>query len=829
MVRRMNWFVSGIALVSLVLLSLPAMAVTTWQPTGGPEGVVIYDVAIDPTDSQTVYVGAETGGVYKTSNGGVSWNPANSGLPRYSVYSLIIDPANHQTIYAAMIDENGNGGGIYKSIDGGGSWQPTLLTPVSSLAIDPADSQTLYAGTLSGGVIKSGDGGSTWALCIFTLSGGDFPVIQLAIDPTSTQTIYAVTYFEGSMYKSTNGGVTWQPVIGNLTGNSSIINTVSIDPSKHDGIYIGTEDGVYKSINGGISWSQAGSELFYTSVGCIAIDPSSSQTIYASVYNDRNSTDILYKSTDGGDSWHEISNGLPSDNSFFVALAIAPTAPQTLYGGYTWMFKTMDGGNSWNAINKGLNCTNVYALAVEPGNSQTIYAGSDTIIYKSTDGGNTWSASKTGLKDDYDIITYLAVDPVNTHNIYAGTYSSGVIKSIDGGVSWSPAKTWPSSSASYNHCVVIDPSNPQIVYTGTYDGAFKSVDGGDSWSAINGLNSSYVFSIAVDPTSSQTIYAGTGDGVFKSINGGASWSSVGIGTTGEEKLTTNLVIDPVNSQTIYAGTGGGIFKSTDGGETWTGINTRLKGETHWILLAVNPINPLIIYVHTSKGMFATTNGGESWSAADSGLNGLWVPSMVFDSGNSQILYAGTEGRGVLTSLAIPDIPTITTAAPLPSGTYNVNYNKILAATGATKPYTWSVVSGDIPAGITFDAAKGALKGKPTGWGDFTFTVQVADKYGYKSTKDFTLSILVPPLTITTTSLPCGKVGSSYKKVLAGKGGVKPYAWSVSAGALPGGLALDAATGTISGKPTAPGAYSFTIRLMDESKQAVAKEVTLMVK
>jgi len=191
---------------------------------------------------------------------------------------------------------------------------------------------------------------------------------------------------------------------------------------------------------------------------------------------------------------------------------------------------------------------------------------------------------------------------------------------------------------------------------------------------------------------------------------------------------------------------------------------------------------------------------------------------------------GNVSSGATSKIKVTVAPLdITSTSPLPSGTYGVNYSKTLAASGGTKPFTWSVISGTLPTGISLGVSNGALRGKPTGWGDYAFTVQVVDKQGNIDTGEFTLTILVPQLTIATTSLPGGRVGASYKKVLAGKGGVKPYVWSISTGDLPDGLTLDSASGTISGKPTAAGTYNFTIQLADDRPEAVMKDVTLVVK
>jgi hypothetical protein len=176
------------------------------------------------------------------------------------------------------------------------------------------------------------------------------------------------------------------------------------------------------------------------------------------------------------------------------------------------------------------------------------------------------------------------------------------------------------------------------------------------------------------------------------------------------------------------------------------------------------------------------------------------------------------------SLTINAAPSITTAS-LPAGMVGVAYSQTLAETGGTTPFTWSVSSGTLPAGLTLSAA-GVLSGTPTTAGTSSFTIKVTDAVGAASTKAFSLTINAA-LSITTASLPSGTVGVAYSQTLAGTGGTTPYTWSISAGTLPAGLTLSAA-GVLSGTPTAAGTSSFTIKVTDAVGTASTKAFSLTI-
>jgi hypothetical protein len=185
--------------------------------------------------------------------------------------------------------------------------------------------------------------------------------------------------------------------------------------------------------------------------------------------------------------------------------------------------------------------------------------------------------------------------------------------------------------------------------------------------------------------------------------------------------------------------------------------------------------------------------------------------------------AQTGIKALSVTVLVP--PTITTAS-FPTAEENVAYNTAVAATGGTPAYTWSITVGSLPAGLTLNVNTGAITGSATSTGTSNFTVQVTDANSLSSNK--ALSITVAGPTITTTSLPNGTQNVAYNTTVVATGGTTPYTWSLSAGTLPAGLSLNAATGAISGTPTATGTVNFTVRVTDTNSATTTKALSITI-
>jgi photosystem II stability/assembly factor-like uncharacterized protein len=392
-------------------------------------------LAIDPKNSSTLYAAA-LGGVFKSSNGGTSWE--KTGLPlSYNSFAphniLAIDPQNPKIIYTAYNADNGPG--ILKSTDGASTWSVVnsglSATYVSFLAIDPQNPITIYAGT-SVGLVKTTNGGANWQAVDAGLPAG-YGVKSLVIDPKESSSVYAGIpgpwvalsgQRGGGVFKSSDGGVSWSvPNAGPGTGFFD--GALAIDPQNPSNLYAsgfdciaGCLSNVSKSKDGGASWTTA--NLGPGAGGVLAIDPQEPSTLYAG-------GGMLFKSADGGATWCPLA--LPQEPRPeceeclpVVVLAIDPQSTSTVYaGGSGGVFKSTDGGASWNAV---IPSPYVSALVIDQQDSNTVYASIGAEVFKSTDGATTWSRAKTGLKTTF--VTTLAIDPRNPNTVYAGTAGGGI-------------------------------------------------------------------------------------------------------------------------------------------------------------------------------------------------------------------------------------------------------------------------------------------------------------------------------------------------------------------------------------------------------------------
>jgi hypothetical protein len=180
------------------------------------------------------------------------------------------------------------------------------------------------------------------------------------------------------------------------------------------------------------------------------------------------------------------------------------------------------------------------------------------------------------------------------------------------------------------------------------------------------------------------------------------------------------------------------------------------------------------------------------------------------------------------NLVISASLTISTPVTLPIGSVGVPYSMSLVATGGSGGYQWKITSGTLPAGLALAASTGAISGTPAGSGTFVFTVDVTDSAGHAASQQFSLTIASGIAVSTPAQLPSGSVGGAYSQTLTAVGGTPPYRWAVTSGTLPGGLALNPATGVISGTPLANGTFHFTVQVTDNTGATASLQFTLII-
>jgi photosystem II stability/assembly factor-like uncharacterized protein len=558
-----------------------------------------FSFVIDPSNTSTLYAGCQStnlnsgGRLFKSTDGGTTWNAASSGLPAVTepwppnvrVNALAIDPVHPGTLYAAIGANVSYGGGLFQSTDGAGSWNAVSGLPdslfIDAVAVDPQNPNTLYVGG-NYGVFRSTDGAASW-----TRAGHELNVWSLAVDPLDSGSVYALN--DRGILKSTDGGGSWRVVSPQGTADDPFpykFGWVVVAPGEGgpSTVYAGgNARGVFKSLDGGSTWTLATSGLFATSIDSLAIDPQNPITVYTG------DGAGLYESPDGAVSW-SATPILPGVGVF--ALANDPQEPGTVYAsGPNGLYKSIDSGASWVQSPVAPAWTDlaapIFPLAVDTRNPGTVYSGG----FKSTDGGASWAKLAVGP-------TALAIDPQDSATLYAGTITGIAGKlsvlSISGGVR-------------------------------------KSVDGGRSWSDVNTVAQSYgVSSLTVDPTNSSVVYAQTGK-VDCSESYDCSDGSGGNSGYGDPNsdLTKN---------------GLGLFRSADGGATWAKLD--LPGDPfQFQLLGVDPQGTL--YAWATAELVRSMDGGATWNALPTAGLSSGVSVLAFDPQNLNHLFAGTGGGGVV--------------------------------------------------------------------------------------------------------------------------------------------------------------------------------------
>jgi len=611
-----------------------------WTNIGPGSPGVVAPVAVDPHGSGTIYVGSVGGGVRKSLDNGATWSTVDAGLTATAVYSLAVEPTNSQTVYAGAFDARATvPGGVFKTTDGGSSWMlldstratvPTSLVPdphtpgvvfmgllggairrltnggttsqtvfngtalVNSIVIDPLAKNIVYAATL-GGLVKmtSIDEGKTWSSVRLTLQ----PLWGMAIDPLNDSILYVATTVSG-VWRSDDGGVTWQS-----TGALPVVPyALAVDSSPAHTVYVATSNGVWESANDGAAWQTT--SLTDTRVMSIAIG--SDGVLYAGT------TSGPAVSRDFGASWNYPDPDEGGAQAFGYAVAVDPNAGCKLFASTLGsdLFISDNDGESWTRVGTDFAAPESRRIAVDPTDSNRVYAGSSfSGLFKSTDGGATWARRDFGSGNAY--VWVPAVDPVSPNIVYAGTRGEGLFQSEDYGENWKPVLGLPINVEG----ITVDHRNHNEVFAaavaGGMGGVFRSHNQGETWDKIPVL-ARPAWSITIVGGDSPVVYATTKtDGVYRSLDGGTTWQPINIGITNHQMgRSAPVIVAAEDPQVLYVGSegGGGVYRSGDGGEKWVAVNLGLT-DTSVSGLAADPRRPGTLYVSGPHGIFATTTGG----------------------------------------------------------------------------------------------------------------------------------------------------------------------------------------------------------------------------
>ena len=547
----------------------------------------------------------------------------------------------------------------------------------------PLGSRTrVYAASASGGIFLSDNAGQDWTPIfddVSSLSIGD-----MAISTNNTDLIYVGTgesnagggslaYDGTGVYRSEDAGVTWSSA---GLENAGSIGRVAISPEDDNTVFVAamgalfendTNGGIYRSTDGGEAWEQV---LFLSdSTGGIdlVIHPEDGSIIYAAMwerirrpYNRQygGETSGIYRSTDGGDTWEELTSGLPTAGAEKgrIGIAISQSSPQIMYalyadafGGLRGVFRSDDGGDSWSERSTAgiVDVSFMWwfgRIYIHPTDPNDVYVTSISMS-RSRDGGASWDGVFVDVHADQHAI-YIhperedLVFNGNDGGVYRGVPPANVDSEYLNGM----------SNFQFYACE-IDPNDQTRIYGGSQDNGTNTSSGNpDGWVRILGGDG---FRVVVDPTNSDVIYAESQRGnIARSTNGGQSFSSVRQGLSGSFNWNTPIAMDPADNNTLYTGAQS-LFKTTNRGDVWTVasppvVNTNgPSGNLTFgsvTTIDVSSFDSDIIYLGTDDGnLWVTRNGGGSYQDISGGIPERWVTAVVHDPHNEAGVYVTVSG------------------------------------------------------------------------------------------------------------------------------------------------------------------------------------------
>ncbi len=479
-------------------------------------------------------------GLFRSDDGGSSWVQLTNGLPSLSTTDVAIDPSDPQTLYAAIGRIFGHpDNGIYKSTDGGDSWgklggglpsetlgrisvavAPSMASRIYTLITRPSDAFGGGASVL--GAYRSDDGGGSWTSIpvgsIQATYGWYLSVVS--VQPTNPDVVIMGGL---SLRRSTNAGANWQTI----TPPHVDMHAIAWDADGR--MVVGDDGGVHRTSNLGNNWTSHNNNLgviqFYAG---LSLHPTSDVTIFGGTQdngsNRRNTDTMNWTQVFGGDGgWTQVDQSSP--NRVFVE-----------YQGTGNLYRSTNGGDGFSYVGNGISGRNCFLppFLINPDNSQRMLYGTHR-IYQSLSGGTGWSALSDDLTDGAGAIRALAMAPSNPNVVYAATNDGNVLVSIDGGEDFAQILDdipgWPRVTRE----MFVHPHDPLTMYLAVAvfgeDQVRRTRDAGQSWEILDGdLPDAPVNVVAADVRySTPVIYAGADDGVYRSADDGASWHRYGIG------------------------------------------------------------------------------------------------------------------------------------------------------------------------------------------------------------------------------------------------------------------------------------------------------------
>lgn len=662
-------------------------------------------IAVNPQNTNIVYAGSASGGVWKTTNGGTAWTPIFDDKPYLAISDITLHPTDPNTIFVGTGDPQISGypflgDGIYKSTDGGTTWTNIGLAQtkiISKIAINPQNPNIIYAATMGlpferntdRGLYKTIDGGATWTKVLYVSDQAG--VSDLLLDPQNPNIIYATSWDRirnmqesvvsgsgGRIWKSTDAGATWNQIMTGITTGDLCRIGIDISRQNANKLYATVTntaldlDNVYVTTDGGTSWNPVqGSGLDFSIYsgfgwyfGQIRVNPNNDNEVWLLGVD-------IQKTLDGGNTWvgADINGELHADKHDLVFI----NNNQLLLATDGGMYKTTDAGQSWADFEK-IPVNQIYRIGIDKNEPQNYTVG---VQDNGTNEGNAASINAwlkvwwgDGFQARYDETlpgTYygssqnLSIYFIDTTNFVYNDHTTG----ID-----------PSDRRGWDAPFTFSPASPKRQYTGTYR-VYRNTSGENAnWQPISDdLTDGLIFfdrahiisGVEESPLNQNVVWACTSDAnVHVTTNGGTSWTQVDAALP--DFYATCIKPSPKAVGGAYVAFSGyryndntpHLYKTTDYGQTWTPISGNLP------MFSINdvliyPSDENIIFVATDGGVYGTINGGTTWNKVGANMPIVAVYDLEFDA-NNQKLLAGTFARS-LHSFDMSEILSLTSLTP----------------------------------------------------------------------------------------------------------------------------------------------------------------------
>ena len=707
---RLAFLIVGVAVLSSVRAD-------EWRNCGPGGGGWVQSVLSSRYVQDRLFIGCDVGGFFRSDDGGCHYHTFNSGLQHLWVGTIAEHPHNPEILFV------GSQGGIYKSEDGGHTWNEkrTGLPPVQEyshslqickFAFDPTDDRVVYAAEgnprfLQGGsgvVWKSEDGGETWMV---PMKPGSFPAEtfcwDISVSPLRREELVIST--SRGLFITEDGGVTWKSSNKGLPAHLRT-RMLARGASEPNVLYVtlkaeGGENpwsaGVFRSEDGGRTWQERtgglekktgnqgdGAELA-SWYDCIAVDPRNSDVVYAAGASWV--CDKVWKTTDGGKNWHPIFKAPPHQGwidfwgPWVTTLSMSIGFPEVLtFGTAGTVYRSTDGGCTWKQryteersdariASTGLELTCLTEIVPDRIQRNKLFFGYlDIGLFLTEDAGRTFSRIMTGVSGDCFSVRPSPDDPLRVWGAFGGKGAKPwhkICESQDGGRSWTPlteakdawSQCWPSSLQCMNR------SEPyRLAYLASGYGVGISEDSGRNWRLVSTNEFPLANRISCLVASGRTLIVGldaTDD------DDGAIWCSTDLGATWRRLTDENLVMGSVKSIAIRKGVlvagareqwsgkrqvmrKGGAWVSLDAGEFWTLAFPNKF--CHAVCFAgqriVIGLDDHAFHDHyVADGVFMSEDLGKTWVSINaSGLHNRNISCLAEDPFDEDVIWAGTGGN-----------------------------------------------------------------------------------------------------------------------------------------------------------------------------------------